>query len=158
MYYDWYLRTWRGTKANFTWPSGRIGGDIDLYSSPTTRFGVNADFNWEQPSFSYAIPDVGSHTIKWPRPVTAGVHLLYRPYDYGKIAPVVELRYRRPLRSGTQVNEFEAAAGLTLPETSMMGSWGFRLGWRYLKVELDNPDTKIKVETSSVFVEYVFYY
>lgn len=156
-YYDAYVRTLRGNNANFTWPDVRIGGDLDLYERDGLRFGVDLDFSWQRPTFSFAGPAIGNGLIEWPRPVTVGLHLAYNPPKIGTVSSSFELRYRRPIRTGTRIQEFDIAGGISMPRT-VLGTSTLRGGWRYTSMEYDSGDTQIDVKWSGIFAEYVYFY
>lgn len=155
-YYDAYLRTFRGA-GYFSWPDAGFGVDLDLIQRRNIKFGVDMDMSWQRPTLSVASPVFGDFFLEGPRPVTFGVHGWYNPEGIPVISPVVELRYRWPIRSGTKIYEFEVAAGFKLPRT-VLGDSALRAGWRRSQTEFDFDGRKADVTLSGVFGEYVFYY
>jgi hypothetical protein len=154
--YDAYVRTHRG-RGYFYWPELRIGADVDLFKRDTWRLGVDLDFTTNRPTLSVTDPILGSFQVVGPRPVTFGVHAWYNPRFTCGISPVVEVRYRWPIRTGTKIYEFEVAGGLKLPDT-ILGCSAVRAGWRHTATEFDSSGQTADVTLSGVFGEYVFYY
>lgn len=154
--YDAYTRTHRG-QGYFYWPELRIGADVDVFKRDTWRLGVNLDFTTNQPTLSVTHPIMGSFQVIGPRPVTIGVHAWYNPRFTCGISPVVEVRYRWPIRTGTKIYEFDVAGGLKLPDT-ILGCSAVRAGWRHTAIEFSFSGQTADVTLSGVFAEYVFYY
>jgi hypothetical protein len=155
--YDSYLRTLRGNNGNFTWPDLRVGMDLDLIQRPNTKLGIDMDACWQRPTFSVASPIFGDILVVGPRPVTFGIHGWYNPECIPIISPILELRYRWPIRTGTKIYEFEAAAGFKLPRT-VLGDSGLRAGWRRTAITFDSAGHSVDITLSGIFVEYVFYH
>jgi hypothetical protein len=158
-HYDAYLRTLRGGGAGgyFWWPDFRFGFDFDLLQRPNIKFGIDMDMCWERPSFALASPVYGNFSVVGPRPVTFGVHGWYNPECFTTISPVLEVRYRWPIRTGTKIYELEIAAGLKLPRT-VLGESALRAGWRRSQIEFSGEGNTVDVTLSGAFAEYVFYY
>lgn len=154
--YDAYLRTFRGA-GFFSWPEFRVGADLDLIQKPNVKLGIDMDFCPQRPSLSVTDPLFGNFFVEGPRPVTFGVHGWYNPQCIPVISPVVELRYRWPIRTGTKVYEFEAAAGFKLPRT-VLGDSALRAGWRRTAITFDFSGQSADITLSGTFLEYVFYH
>lgn len=155
--YDSYLRTFRGALGNFTWPDLRVGADLDLIQKPNVKLGIDMDFYPQRPTFSLASPIFGDVFVLGPRPATFGIHGWYNPEYIPVISPVLELRYRWPIRTGTKVYEFEAAAGFKLPWT-VLGDSALRAGWRRTAITFDSHGHSVDITLSGTFLEYVFYH
>jgi hypothetical protein len=159
--YDAYFRTFRGTKGRFDWPAFYYGFDFDLYNTPSVRFGLDMDFYPERPTFSSGplpgIVPVTSASIGAPRPSTAGVHLVWNPINCGSLQWSFETRARRSLRTGSKIDEVEAATGFLSPNT-VLGVVGLRGGYRYTNLELQGDRFNAKAHWSAWFGEFVYYY
>ncbi|MEW6350649.1 MAG: hypothetical protein AB1646_16430 [Thermodesulfobacteriota bacterium] len=156
-HYDMYLRTYRGTVGTYDWPGFRVGAEVDLVSSASTRFGVDMDFYTSRPSFGPVVTDVGSAIIVGPRPVTAGVYLCYNPADCGTVGWSLEARARRSTRTGTRINELELAVGLKSPEM-VLGTVSVRGGIRYTDMSLVSDPFEANVQWLGIFADLVYLY
>lgn len=159
--YDAYLRTLRGNGGRFDWPGFYYGVDLDLYSTPCVRFGLDMDFYPDPPTFSLGqVPGSTPGTsvaIVAPRPATWGLHFVWNPIDWGTLSWSFETRARRSLRTGSKIDEVEVAAGILSPHT-IGGIVGVRGGYRYTSLELDQDQFDLKARWSAVFGELVYYY
>jgi hypothetical protein len=161
--YDAYLRTFRGGGAGgrLDWPEFYYGFDFDFYNTPSVRFGLDMDFYPNRPTFAVGqlpgIVPARSVTIVAPRPATIGLHLVWNPINCGSLQWSFETRARRSIRSGSKLDEIEAAAGLLTPHT-VLGEVGLRGGYRYSSLELGGEQFVAKPRWSAWFVEAVYYY
>jgi hypothetical protein len=157
-HYDAWLTTFKSDWGHLNWPPFRLGGEVDLVNTNGLRFGADLDITWEQPVFSAVLPVLGTTSIRWRRLLTAGAHLAYSPPGLGGIAPSLETRVRWPLTKDSRITEFEIAAGATAPLT-VLGTTGFRGGWRYTAIELrTRHDFELDLSWSGVFCELVYFY
>lgn len=157
-HYESPLSTSKTALGHLDWPPFRTGLDLDLVSSRSWRFGINADVYWESPEFGGIVPIGGNRLITWNRPVTAGIHAAFNPPGWGGLAPSFDSRARWPLTDSSRVTEFEVAGGLSTPQT-VLGSTAIRGGWRYTRIELRNSDpAELDITWSGIFGELVYFY
>ncbi|HMK34394.1 MAG TPA: hypothetical protein VK463_04950 [Desulfomonilaceae bacterium] len=157
--YDAYLRTFRGGGAGgrLDWPNFHYGFDFDLLSAPCMRFGVNMDFYPTRPQFAVATTPFGPLSIVAPRPVTAGIQLVWNPLNWGTLSWSFEARARRSLRTGSRIDEAEVATGVLSPQT-VLGIVGLRGGWRYTNLQLQQDLFEVNTQWSGFFADLVYYY
>lgn len=151
---DSYMRTFRGGTGRFDWPEWRVGGDLDLIDTPNFRFGLNMDFYWDQPSFNFGNVGFGPVSIPGPRPSTWGLHAVLDLGDPRSIRYSLETRGRLSMRTGSRIDEVEAALGLMSPET-VFGSVLLRGGYRHtwLEINWEGSQVEVQVQWSGVFAD-----
>ena len=138
-HYETFLSTLKSDIGHFDWPQFRTGLDWDFLNTSALRFGVNADVDWERPVFSAVLPIVGTRSIKWDRPVTAGLQASFNPPAWGGLAFSLDSRVRWPVTAKSRVTDFEIGAGFRTAET-VLGSAAVRAGWRYTAIDLRSSD------------------
>ncbi|MDQ7783689.1 MAG: hypothetical protein RDU20_12470 [Desulfomonilaceae bacterium] len=157
-HYDEWLTTFKSGNGNLSWPNYRMGLDLDLYHTPTFRFGANCDINWDHPVLNAAPPGMTAIHVEWDRPATAGVHAAYNPFGHGGLALTCETRVRWPITENSRITEFEASGGLKGPET-VTGTSALRGGWRYTTIDLRKDKAfELDIVWSGIFLEYVYTY
>jgi hypothetical protein len=157
VHFDMYMRTFRGTRSRLDWPDFHAGFDFDLISRPAMRVGLNMDFYPERPDFFLNASPIGTVRAAFPKPSTAGFHVVLMPKTLGSLSGMLETRGRRSLRTGTRLDELEFAMGLTTPET-VLGTVALRAGWRYSHIFLGTDSYDINIDWSAYFGELVYYY
>jgi len=156
--YDTWLSTFRSDLGHLSWPPFSAGMDIDLVNTSSVRLGANLDVYSQQPAFSIVLPVLGTTSIKWQRPATAGIHLAYNPVGMGGLAPSLEARARWPIIKDSRVTEYEIAGGATTPLT-ILGTTALRAGWRYTTIELRRKaEFELDLTWSGLFGELVYLY
>ncbi|MFC1835699.1 hypothetical protein ACFL2Q_13350 [Thermodesulfobacteriota bacterium] len=156
-HYDTYVDVPRGARSRLDWPEFRAGFDLDVFYSPIYRFGVNLDYYAERPYFVLRTDALGSRKLAGQNPVTAGVHASYQGINCGGLSGSFESRFSVSLAEDPRVWEADVAAGFRGPEL-MTGTVGFRGGWRYMKVEMEEDELKLNLDWNGIFVEIFYLY
>lgn len=156
---DAWLHTSRSDLGHISWPSTRLGADVDLVDTNTARLGANVDVSTDKTRFSAVVPNRGTFASDFERPITAGVHAALNPLGVGGLSFSFDTRARWPLTQHMRITDFEIAGGLKTPLT-MLGTSAVRAGWRYTSLELrsENPTYEIDTVWSGVFGELVYFY
>ena len=129
------MRNFAGS-GRLDWPEFRLGGDLDLISTPSARLGVDIDFSLKHPFFEASSPALGVVAFQASRVETVGGHLAYNSPDCGTIGWSLEARARRYIKKrGTNLKEVELALGLR--PRKRFGTVSFRGGFRYTSVSLE---------------------
>ena len=130
-------------------PDLRIGADLDLISTQSTRLGLDMDICPNRPFFVSATSSLGLEADVDPRLRTAGIHLAYNSPDCGTLGWSFEGRARREISvKNTKITELDLAIGVKSPET-VLGTLSLRGGWRYSNILLINKPHETKIHLSA---------
>ncbi|HMK36495.1 MAG TPA: hypothetical protein VK463_15585 [Desulfomonilaceae bacterium] len=149
------------TEARFSYSGLRLGGDLDFIQCNRTRFGVDVDYDFFTPKFTYP-----TNILPFPRvasganALTMGLHATYNPLKtiFG-VSGIIDARVRWPM-TGTEVTDWEIDAGLASPST-LLGSWAVKAGYRGTRlsfVDADVQDIRFENILQGWFTEFAFYY
>lgn len=130
--------------AAFDYTGLRIGGDFDVLRWNRSRIGIDMDYDLYHPELSVTsfLPGVnvvtgrqhqGAIQLTGPTALTLGFHVVYNPsYNLYGFSPVAEGRARWSIL-GSDVTDWEIAAGLKSPET-VIGTMALQTGYRQTAV------------------------
>ena len=110
------------------------------------------DFYWDRPEFTFGQIGFGPLIIRGPKPSTWGLHAALDLGDIRSFRYSLETRGRLSVRTGSRIDELEAAAGLITPET-VVGSMLLRGGYRHSWLEMSWEPHTVRVQWSGVFAE-----
>ncbi len=176
-YYNVYLNPINSTNVSVNWLTWRLGADLDVIYWCGFRLGATYDIYPERPYVTINRPTnwpvtagVDSFVICAKPPQTIGMVASFNPCNSCTVAPSIEFRYQWPIKqcssgncSGTQITQWEIAAGFMLPKT-VLGQSGLRFGYRDTNLYSGCSDPvngkrwAIDLSTSGYFGELVWLY
>ena len=170
-YYTAYLKQPNTSDFSVNWPTWRLGADIDIIYYRGLRIGATYDLYPERPFVQTFDTNIQYVKICAEVPQTVGFVASFTPCASCSISPSIEFRGQWPLgavcsscsSNGTQITQWEIAAGFVLPRT-VIGQSGLRFGYRWMDLFTGCSDVvqekrwAIDVNTSAYFGELVWFY
>ncbi len=135
----------------------RLGGDLDLVRSKTSRVGLDLDYQFYAPTFTQTIQPLAPISVVGENPFTLGAHAVYNPVrNLWGISGIFEIRGRWTV-SGASVTDMDASLGLKSPET-VLGSVALKSGYRRTAIEFNDSQNNFETVLSGWFGELAYYY
>lgn len=116
----------------------RLGGDFDVLLWNRTRLGIDMDYDFYVPTFSFPLLPANNRVAHFSgnNAITLGFHAIFNPVRtiFGASA-IAEVRGRWPIQ-GTQVTDWEISGGVASAST-VMGSFSLKAGYRNTQIAYD---------------------
>ena len=144
-------------RADLEYSGVRLGGDLDLVRSKTSRVGLDLDYQCYAPMFTQTIRPQAAISVVGENPLTLGAHAVYNPIrNLWGISGIFEIRGRWTI-SGASVTDMDASLGLKSPET-VLGSVALKSGYRRTAIEFNDSHNNFETVLSGWFGELAYYY
>ncbi len=144
-------------RTDFEYSGVRLGGDLDLVRSKTSRIGLDLDYQLYVPTFTQTIRPAAAVIVAGDNPFTLGAHAVYNPVrNLWGISGIFEIRGRWTV-SGASITDMDASLGVKSPET-VLGSVALKSGYRRTAIEFNDSQTTFDTVLSGWFGELAYYY